>query len=224
MTMGKNGLHILIVTVLLITGCSKAEEVDPVDLGYGYYPTKVGSWVEYQVDSLWRDDRFNIRDSVSYRLRQVIESTYTNPEGRMAWRVHRMVQDTAGTWRVRDVWSTTVNGISAELTEENERRQKLTFPVRFGRTWDINVYNTVPELTVSYNEVDMPWTVNGMTFDSTAQLLQTVQANPIVRRDFEERYAKGVGMIYKNWVETNTQVGGTEGFYFTMVAVAHGTE
>ena len=52
-----------------------------VDLGYGYYPTEVGSWVEYQVDSLWRDDRFNILDSVSYRLRQLIESEYVDLEG-----------------------------------------------------------------------------------------------------------------------------------------------
>jgi hypothetical protein len=189
--------------------------------------------VEYQVDSLWRDDRFNILDSVSYRLRQLIESEYVDLEGRAAWRMHRLVQDTAGNWMVRDVWSTTVNGIAAELTEENERRQKLTFPVRIGRTWDINVYNTVPELSVAYAEVDVPWAVNGLSFDSVAHVLQTVPANQVIRRDFEERYAKGVGMIYKRHVETNTQtvyppnqppVVQVNGFRMSMVVVDFGND
>jgi hypothetical protein len=193
----------------------------------------VGSWVEYQVDSLWRDDRFNILDSVSYRLRQLIESEYVDLEGRAAWRMHRLVQDTAGNWMVRDVWSTTVNGIAAELTEENERRQKLTFPVRIGRAWDINVYNTVPELSVAYTEVDVPWAVNGLSFDSVAHVMQTVPANQVIRRDFEERYAKGVGMIYKRHVETNTQtvfqpnqppVVQVTGFRMSMVVVDFGNE
>jgi hypothetical protein len=134
---------------------------------------------------------------------------------------------------VRDVWSTTVNGIAAELTEENERRQKLTFPVRIGRAWDINVYNTVPELSVAYTEVDVPWAVNGLSFDSVAHVMQTVPANQVIRRDFEERYAKGVGMIYKRHVETNTQtvfqpnqppVVQVTGFRMSMVVVDFGNE
>lgn len=232
MTMAKTGILMLALVAVFFTACEK-EEAAPVDLGYGYYPTKVGSWVEYQVDSLWRDDRFNILDSVSYRLRQLIESEYVDLEGRAAWRMHRLVQDTAGNWMVRDVWSTTVNGIAAELTEENERRQKLTFPVRIGRAWDINVYNTVPELSVAYTEVDVPWAVNGLSFDSVAHVMQTVSANQVIRRDFEERYAKGVGMIYKRHVETNTQtvfqpnqppVVQVTGFRMSMVVVDFGNE
>ena len=231
MTMAKTGILMLALAVVFFTACKK-EEAPPVDLGYGYYPTKVGSWVEYQVDSLWRDDRFNILDSVSYRLRQLIESEYVDLEGRSAWRMHRMVQDTAGNWSVRDVWSTTVNGIAAELTEENERRQKLTFPVRIGRTWDINVYNTVPELAVAYAEVDVPWAVNGLSFDSTLIVRQTVPANFVARRDLEERYAKHVGMVRKSQVETTTQFVNVPGqppqlrlvgTWWTMEAVDHGS-
>jgi hypothetical protein len=140
-----------------------------------------------------------------------------------AWRVQRSVQDTSGTWRVRDVWSTTANGIIAELTEENERRLKLSFPVRLGRAWDSNVFNVNPELEVGYEEVDVAWSVNGLSFDSTALVQNTVPANPVDRRDLVERYAKGIGMVYKQWEETNTQMTGTRGFKVTMVAVDHGT-
>jgi hypothetical protein len=206
----------------ILSSCKKEEDVK-VDLGYGYYPTAVDSWVEYQVDSVWRDEEFDQYDSSSYRLRQSIQSSYIDAEGRQAWRVHRSILDSSGTWRVKDVWSTTKNGITVELTEENERRLKLSFPVRLGRSWDVNVYNTVEELEVSYTEADVPWNVNGLAFDSTALVQNTLAANPFERRDLEERYAKGVGMVYKRWEETDTQTGGTQGFRVTMVVVAHGT-
>lgn len=212
----------LVLSSLVIIGCKK-EEVVATDLGYGYYPTTLGSWVEYQVDSIWKDEEFGEYDSVSYRLRQRIESAFIDAEGRQAWRVQRSVQDTSGTWRVRDVWSTTANGIIAELTEENERRLKLSFPVRLGRAWDSNVFNVNPELEVGYEEVDVAWSVNGLSFDSTALVQNTVPANPVDRRDLVERYAKGIGMVYKQWEETNTQMTGTRGFKVTMVAVDHGT-
>lgn len=212
----------LVLSSLVISGCKK-EEVVATDLGYGYYPTTLGSWVEYQVDSIWKDEEFGEYDSVSYRLRQRIESAFIDAEGRQAWRVQRSVQDTSGTWRVRDVWSTTANGIIAELTEENERRLKLSFPVRLGRAWDSNVFNVNPELEVGYEEVDVAWSVNGLSFDSTALVQNTVPANPVDRRDLVERYAKGIGMVYKQWEETNTQMTGTRGFKVTMVAVDHGT-
>lgn len=212
----------LVLSSLVISGCKK-EDVVATDLGYGYYPTTLGSWVEYQVDSIWKDEEFGEYDSVSYRLRQRIESAFIDAEGRQAWRVQRSVQDTSGTWRVRDVWSTTANGIIAELTEENERRLKLSFPVRLGRAWDSNVFNVNPELEVGYEEVDVAWSVNGLSFDSTALVQNTVPANPVDRRDLVERYAKGIGMVYKQWEETNTQMTGTRGFKVTMVAVDHGT-
>lgn len=206
----------------ILSSCKKEEEVK-VDLGYAYYPTTVGSWVEYQVDSMWRDDDAGIMDSVSYMMRQTIESAYIDLEGRPAWRVHRSVQDSAGAWKLRDVWSTTTNGIVAELTEENVRLQKLSFPVRLGRAWDMNVLNTDPELEVEYEEVDSPWSVNGLSFDSTAYVRQTVQANFVLRRDLEERYAKHVGMVYKKRVETETQSGRVRGWWLTMTAIAFGT-
>ena len=58
-------------------------------------------------------------------------------------------------------------------------------------------------------------------------------ANQVIRRDFEERYAKGVGMIYKRHVETNTQtvfqpnqppVVQVTGFRMSMVVVDFGNE
>lgn len=228
------GKFILFGSALTVLFSCTKEEVPEPDLGYTYFPTAVGAWVEYQVDSMWRDDRTAVRDSVSYRLLQKIEAEYTDDEGRLCQRIHRYVKDVDDTWVVRDVWTATRNNMVAEMTEENERRLKLSFPVREGRTWDMNVYNTVPELSVAFREVGTAWVVNGLSFPLTVRVVNTVPPNAVIKRNFEERYADGVGMVSKYWEETNTQasyppptfepVVEVKGWRLDMVAVAYGTE
>lgn len=213
---------------LVLMACKKEEPV-VLDLGFEYFPVAIGTWVEYQVDSVWRNDVLGIHDSVSYRLRERIEEHYIDPSGRPANRILRRVLDEEGNWVVRDVWTSTRDERAAEKTEENVRRLKLSFPVREARRWDTNVYNTVNELEVAYREAHKPWQINGMSFDSTVVVRGTVEPNIILRRDFEERYAKHVGMVEKRWVETNTQFPDTGvmsviGFWLTMTVVDHGRD
>ena len=101
-TMGNTRILIIAAALAVLTGCKKDEEV-VVDLGLDYYPTAVGSWVEYQVDSLWRDDVAAVLDSVSYRLLERVAEAYTDDEGRPARRILRYVRDANDEWIVRDV-------------------------------------------------------------------------------------------------------------------------
>jgi len=223
-------LALFLLPAVLAGACKKDTPPEPIDLGYDYFPTTVGSWVEYQVDSLWRDDVAGVLDSVGYRLRERIHETYTDPAGRPALRILREVRDPRGNWAVRDVWTATRSATAAEKMEENLRRLKLSFPVREGRSWDMNVFNTEPELRVALREVDLPRSVNGLSFESTAIVRNTLPPNLVDRRDFMERYAKGVGLVEKDWEETNTQFDRSaqryvvRGFRLRMAVVAHGTD
>lgn len=235
-------LLVLALSVLtLLSACRKGEEVTEPDMGYEYFPTDVGTWVEYQVDSLWRDDAANVRDSVSYRLLVRIMAHYADLEGRPCQRIHRFVADGDGQWVVRDVWTSTMDTRAAEMTEENYRRLKLSFPVRRSRRWDVNAFGTGAtgnpdgndELMVGYSEVDAAWSNGHFAFPRTALVKNTVPANFVNRRDFEERYAHGVGMVYKLWEETNTQLAyppqgppqtQVRGWRLRMTAVAHGID
>lgn len=217
---------------LLLQACSKESSAGPRDLGYDYFPVTVGKWVEYQVDSVWRDDYFNIHDSVSYRLLERIEEAYTDPAGRPAWRIHRYVRDEQDQWVVRDVWTCTRDNFYAERTEENVRLLKLSFPINEGRRWDYNVYNPGNEWEMALREVHKPYSLNGLSFDSTLIVRQTVPANFVARRDLEERYAKHVGMVRKSQVETTSQFVNVPGqppqlrlvgTWWTMEAVDHGS-
>ncbi len=199
-------ITLLLFALLALGACKKEEPAELPDQGYDYFPTAVGTWVEYQVDSMWRDDPSDVRDSVSYRLLERIVDEYTDLEGRPCQRIHRFVKDANDLWVVRDVWTAIRSNSAAEKTEENERRLKLSFPVREGRTWDANVYNTVSDLSVAYRDEGEPWGINGLDFATTVLVKNTQPPNFVIKRNFEERYAKNVGLVSKYWEETNTQV------------------
>lgn len=234
-------LFTTLCAMALLGACKKGEEVPEPDLGYDYFPTAIGTWVEYQVDSLWRDDLSNVLDSVSYRMREKIVDHFTDLEGRPCQKIHRFVLDENGQWVVRDVWAATSDAYAAEKTEENYRRLKLSFPVRASRRWDINIYGTGAtgdtdrndELLVSYSQVDVPWSTDSLSFPKTVLVKNTVAPNFIETRRFEERYAKGVGMVQKYWEEsTNRVVNNPDGsitlkntgWRLRMIATAYGVD
>lgn len=215
---------------LLLAGCSKDEAV-PVDLGTGYFPTRVGHWVEYAVDSSWIDEDNNIQGSIAYPLRELIESDFSDPEGRPAQRLLREVKDSIGNWGPKDVWWQVRNGLRAERAEENLRLIKLVFPVRASQTWNTNAFNTETPLELTYEEVDVPWSVNGLSFDSTCLVRTTYVNNLVDTVRYFERYAKNVGLVYRQLDVSNTQyydIGGgtyvprTRGSYLRMTVTAYG--
>ena len=215
----------LIGAAAVMSSCKK-EDTLPVDLGLGYFPTAIGHWVEYQVDSSWYDEVNFLSGSVSYRLREEIFEHFTDPEGRPAQRVRRSVQDSTGAWRIRDIWWQTRDNFAAEKTEENLRRLKLSFPVGPNRYWNTNVYNTTGEMELTYQQINTAWSGGGLSYDSTVVAKSTYFNNLIDTLLFEERGAKQVGMVQKRWTDSNTQYPGgspvTKGWTLRMTAVAYG--
>ncbi len=197
----KNKAAILLLSVIMlaISSCRKEESAKPIDLGHEYFPIKVGSWIEYQVDSIWRDDDFNVHDTIGYRLKQVIAADYTDPEGRPSQRIERFILNENDEWVIRDVWTATRTTTGMEVTEENQRKLKLSFPVREARTWDMNILNTEDELMVAARYVNEAHQLNDQNFSNTVKVRTTVEGNPIITRDLEEVYAHGIGMIEHHW-------------------------
>ena len=80
--------------------------------------------------------------------------------------------------------------------EENERYIKLIFPVASGQAWNGNAYNSLGEQDYQYGNVNVPYSVNGLNFDSTATVLQddiVPDSNLVQVRIEEEMFAKHVG-------------------------------
>lgn len=197
---------IILAAVVGLSSCKRDENPPRLDHGYGYFPTTPGQWVDYEVDTVWRNDVTGVTDSARYTLREEITNDFSDAEGRTAQRLVRYRKDAdAGTWVPKDVWWQVRTASNAERSEENQRRVKLIFPPRRGEYWNTNATNTGKPYELTYVEVDVPWSVNGMSFDSTLLVKTTYQNNAIVTNTYYERYAKNIGLVYRQVDSTNTQ-------------------
>ncbi len=78
----------------------------------------------------------------------------------------------------------------------------MIFPVASGQAWNGNAYNSLGEQDYQYGNVNVPYSVNGLNFDSTATVLQddiVPDSNLVQVRIEEEMFAKHVGLIYKRY-------------------------
>ncbi|MFM2018960.1 MAG: hypothetical protein RL007_2616 [Bacteroidota bacterium] len=199
---------------LTFISCRK-EETPAVDIGLGYFPTQIGHWVIYEVDSTVYDDFLNDTFYYRYQVKEVLESNFTDNEGREAIRVERYRRDFDSTlpydsipWHLSRVWSFTRTNYIGEKMEENERFIRLAFPAREDVNWNGNAYNTIGSWNYKYKSIDAPFTIANMSFDSTVLVEQKREINRLNHRSYQERYAKNVGMILKNVIDVrDTNVG-----------------
>jgi hypothetical protein len=192
-------------TLLVLLGGCKKDDPATVDLGYAYFPKDSGHWIEYNVDSLRVGDGEST--TWNYTIREVVTDAFTDLEGRPAQRVIRYTKDSSNAWIPKDVWWQTRDNVRAERSEENMRRIKLIFPPRTTSLWNTNATNTTRAFELTYEEVDVPWSVNGMTFDSTVLVVGTYESNLINTKIYKERYAKHVGLVYREVDSSQTQFG-----------------
>ncbi len=190
-------------------GCEQ-EEGEPAHMGYGYFPDNKGHWVIYEVDSIVYDDFTGEVDTFYYQVKEVIDSVFIDAEGKESLRLERFIrQDSEDDWNIKNVWKARVLPSRAEKTEENITYIKLTFPVRLNAQWDGNAYNYLDEQQYRITDLHRNYQAGELTFDSTVTVLQK-DFETLISEDFQkEIYAKGVGMVFKKYVELNKEVDGT---------------
>lgn len=236
---------IALIIGLTISGCYK-RDTDLPFIGYEYYPTELGTFVEYKVDSIWQDDvigQIGFAEA-HYFLHDMNESAFTDEEGRPATRVERSwKQNQNGEYTIKDIWYRTRTTRIAEQNEENVTFIKHNFPVKLGKTWDGNSKNTlqtlqeiyrqqsIPEVwDYQYMNIHEPYTVNGFTFDSTVTVLQLDRPAIFGLSVFaQEVYAKDIGLVHKQLYIHDIQQNPTNptdkdsvGFTFDMVVTNYG--
>lgn len=215
-------------------------------IGYDYFPTEIGRFVEYKVDSIWQDDiigQIGFAEA-HYYLHDLNESTFIDEEGRPAVRVERSWKKTLqGVYDIKDVWYRTRTSEIAEQNEENVTFIKHNFPVKEGKAWDGNSKNTLQTLeelylqtnipdvwNYQYENVHQPYTINGFTFDSTVTVIQLDRQTTIALSIYaKEVYAKDIGLVHKQLYIHNIQPNATNpadrdsvGFTLDMVVTNYG--
>jgi hypothetical protein len=206
--------------IAFFISCSKDNNTiingDPA--GYVYFPIDTGHWVIYDYDSIVLSAFGN--DTFHFQVQEYIRSTFLDNSGNTTERIERYVKvsDTSD-WRIVNVWTANLNSNDAEKVEDNVRFIKLAFPVQLNASWNGNALNSIyPPWSYTYTAIDQPMTIGSLSFDSTLTVLQIDNSNLVLEQYSVEQYAKGVGMIYKEFKNDsiNSQSGSITGFHLKM--------
>jgi hypothetical protein len=194
--------------------CKKDDGSVP-DMGYSYFPTQVGTYVIYDVDSTYYDDFYVPVKATNYKflLKEKIESVFMDNQNRPTLRLERyvkyydsLVPYSSQSWILRDVWAANLNNTTAEKVEENVRYTRLIFPVRQGKVWDGNVQNIYDERDFSYVFVDAAFTVGKFNFKKVLETLYDDGGSILTSREYHtEKYAQDVGMVYRQEIVVQSQ-------------------
>ncbi len=211
---------LLMMSITILPSCREgtvAEDID-IELGTDYYPLEVGKFLEYQVDSTIYDFDGNlaiILESTTFIREEIVGTTIDN-EGDTTFIIERFEKsDFLAPWEIKDVWSTKIANNRAEKIEENIRLIKMVYPLREGV--DFNAALFVEEgLTVSIagetleafknwnsevQTIDTPETIGSFSFNNVATMLYADDENLIEKRYAIAKYAKGIGLAYKEeWI------------------------
>ena len=187
-------------------GVSCKKEIEsPPDVGYDYAPVNIGTYVVYDVDSTVYDDFALDTTYTKYRIKEKLEEIYVDNQGRQAIKLVRYIKmydslinyDNIA-WTVKDVWNYTKTNTSLEVVEEDVRFTKLSFPIKIDATWNGNALNTIGEWNYTYDYINQSETINGVHFENVLLVVQKNDKNNAIHREyFIEKYAKDVGLVYR---------------------------
>lgn len=193
--------------MLVCFSCSKEKEKIIPDIGHDYAAMEVGKYVTYDVDSFFYDDFTSTIDTSYYQIKEVVDSKFEDLEGDEAFKIIRYRKETDSTnWVLLDVWNSKLTQTNFQKSEENVRFVKLIFPVRNSVSWDGNSMNSDAEMQYEFTVIDQPETIGIHSLPTVLTVLQLEDVNLIEEYFLQEKYAKGIGMVYKKSVNISKKV------------------
>lgn len=217
----------IIPVLLLFFSCKKQTETLDVPSLNAYYPAEVGRTLTYRLDSTITPAFGASLETVSYLAKDSIESSFTDGEGRISFQVYRFTTDTLQKqgWQYKSTYFITLNKNTIEVTDDNNLRFiKLAEPLAENTTWKGNAYidtrtanspvTYLDNWNYMYQNINAPFTTLKGTIDSTITVLQDDETIPegefdpnyYKQRNYSvEVYAKGIGLIYKEFLHWTWQ-------------------
>lgn len=213
----------LALLLLAISSCEKSEELQGTPIS-DYAPLLVGKYITYQLDSTIYTDFGVTREVHSYEVKYEVDEEITDALNETAFRVVRYIRNVGGTaWTPDATFMAKNTGQSLEFVENNLRFIKLRLPFSNGFSWKGNSYfdtqsqysdlNYMDDWDYQYEAVGEPATVGGLTFQNTVTVNQRdeIIGDPNEPQFYSEvnysleKYAKDIGLIYKEFYHDEYQ-------------------
>lgn len=220
---------VLLLTGVLVISCKKDSTVEYFDTGLNYYPIVQGCYCTFVVNAITYDD-FYIPvhvDTVVYELKEVVGEILSVDGVQQTSKLYQYKRFLpTDDWALLNVWTIAVDNFKIIRNEENERYIKLVFPVKKGTRWDGNAFNVRENETYEYADVNFPFQIGNLKFDSVLTVLQKDENSLIDEYYAEEKYAKNIGPIYKKLTNLQKEVNGNvkSGFDITYTLIDYGKE
>lgn len=194
-----------------------------LDMGHEYYPLDLGQTRYYEADSLtFKPVPGGIQvDSVHFFIRETVSDTFRDAGDQLRYRVDRYIRgDESETWRPGRALSAARTDRQAILQEDNLPYVKLLFPLKAGLAWDGNRLFAADELrqrvagelvevfkewTSSVVDVGQAMSIGDQNYEQVATVLHADFESVVDIRRVEERYAKGIGLVYREMLIMDSQ-------------------
>ncbi|MFN0173068.1 MAG: hypothetical protein ACKVU0_00365 [Saprospiraceae bacterium] len=206
--------------IFLACGDRQTVEIAPIDTTqFAYFPLKIGKFVVYQVDSIVYDFGPGgqvVQDSSRTFSKEIVTDTLRDNSGELQYIIDRYERTELGQpWVFKNAITASQTGTQAVRTENNWRFLKLVFPMDRRSEWDGNIWiDESREIEIAgermrpftnwayeVDSIDVQAIVGQLSFDSTLLITEADDTNVIERRLSRVRYAKHVGVVWREqWI------------------------
>ncbi|HVK96520.1 MAG TPA: hypothetical protein VM368_01830 [Flavisolibacter sp.] len=216
---------LLLITIALFSCTEELEEFES-DQVQDYVQPQVGRSITYRTDSTIFTEFGTKTEVRSYQEKHVVDAQIPDASNRPSYRVLRYTRNLAGTeaWKPSGSYLITVANNTFEVVENNLRFLKLVLPIKKDMTWKGNrylpsdpygsIYNfsnddNIADWEFVYTSLSETVTLNGKTYNNvlTVQSIDESQNFPVTapqqygfKNFLQEKYAKGVGLVYQDYI------------------------
>jgi hypothetical protein len=208
---------LVVCVVTCFFACKKTETLE-FPKATEYYPTVVGKFIIYKLDSSNYIGYTSTPTITSYYIKDLIETQITDNLNRPSYRVARSIKkQLADAWQASNTFMITPLTNSIEYVENNLRYVRLQNPVKEDYSWKGNnyieasgIYSNLQYLfdweyqygvvneAKQYGTLSFPQTVTVKQADNTDGIV--TDPNGYSERNYSvETFAKGVGLVYKEF-------------------------
>jgi hypothetical protein len=205
-------LLVFILSLCIVVSCVKEQannQVQKIQFD-DYFNLSLGKSMFYHVTYIYHDDQVDRHDTLSFKMKSVLEDTFIDNEKNLRFVINRYRwSDTIGNWVHYKTLSAYTIKFKNILIEDNVAEIKIFNPFTLGFKWNGNVYNNNDSLQFEFKNFFSKMNVNNLQLDSVIEVKQQLYQTYVDLKRKSEFYAKGKGMVYKVFKDLKIKKGDT---------------
>jgi hypothetical protein len=223
---------IIVAATLFMAACNKKTAVVDDEKIESYWPLQTGKYITYQLDSLVYINFGKKDTTISYQVKYETDELMNETAGEKTYRVLRYIRKSSNqSWTPEAAFAATQTNNQIRFLENGLMFIKLQSPVKNGFSWKGNALIETSSANSLVRYLDN-WAYVYTSVGLSEKLAnnETVQTLTVNQRDevigqadnpdsfseinyAQEKYAKGIGMVYRKFLHKEYQPGTGSGGY-----------